>query len=399
MVSRTQKMGRRYTPRRAGFALAVLEVLVPCLASAATWLVRQDGTGDFTTIQPALDAAARGDTVRIGPGRYLEFAPFAIEDILIKDTFAGVTADSLTLIGAGAGSTIIGPETPSYWGQEPTGIAMRDTLTYLEIRNLSVSGVHDGIELRGGARVSACEIQRTDTGLASNLGSTVTVDSCTFREQSGDGVVFYAGTGPVAVRHCIFDANALAIEVLDNQNVHIENCTITGGTVGIQYEGVSSGVITSVRIESFLNIGVIALNQSFIDLTNVQLIGGRASLNSEFGAVITGRRNVLRGASFETITLYACATVDLHESHILGDGMLLVHAHQCNRASPAIVDLTGNYWGISNPDSIASRIRDSSDDPALNVIVQFEPFANDPLAPRNSTLGNVKWRFRGHGEQ
>jgi hypothetical protein len=105
-------------------------------ADARTWRVERDGSGRFTTIQPALDAAARGDTVLIGPGRYLDFAPFAIEDILIKDTFAGVSADSLTLIGAGAGSTIIGPETPSYWGQEPTGIAMRDTLTYLEIRNL-----------------------------------------------------------------------------------------------------------------------------------------------------------------------------------------------------------------------------------------------------------------------
>ena len=37
--------------------------------AARTWRVEKDGSGDFTVIQDAVDAAAAGDTIRIGPGR------------------------------------------------------------------------------------------------------------------------------------------------------------------------------------------------------------------------------------------------------------------------------------------------------------------------------------------
>ncbi|MFH2054054.1 MAG: hypothetical protein ABIK96_16485, partial [bacterium] len=41
-------------------------------ASARTLCVERDGSGNFTEIQPAIDAAASGDTILIGPGEYLE---------------------------------------------------------------------------------------------------------------------------------------------------------------------------------------------------------------------------------------------------------------------------------------------------------------------------------------
>jgi hypothetical protein len=41
-------------------------------AEAATLRVEADGSGDFTAIQPALDAAASGDTVLVGPGTWSE---------------------------------------------------------------------------------------------------------------------------------------------------------------------------------------------------------------------------------------------------------------------------------------------------------------------------------------
>nr|MBP7496211.1 hypothetical protein [Bacteroidales bacterium] len=37
-----------------------------------TWNVKQDGSGDFTTIQAAINAAAAGDIIMIGPGLYDE---------------------------------------------------------------------------------------------------------------------------------------------------------------------------------------------------------------------------------------------------------------------------------------------------------------------------------------
>ena len=39
-------------------------------ATAATLTVKQDGTGNFTTVQAALDAANAGDTVEVYGGVY-----------------------------------------------------------------------------------------------------------------------------------------------------------------------------------------------------------------------------------------------------------------------------------------------------------------------------------------
>ena len=53
------------------FAVGALFCTV-LLAHASTWHVERDGSGDFTTIQPAVDASAPGDTIHIGPGEYTE---------------------------------------------------------------------------------------------------------------------------------------------------------------------------------------------------------------------------------------------------------------------------------------------------------------------------------------
>jgi hypothetical protein len=54
------------------------------VALGGTLTVRQDGAGDYTLIQPALDAAATGDTILVWPGR-------------ITKTSCPAPTDSLTL--------------------------------------------------------------------------------------------------------------------------------------------------------------------------------------------------------------------------------------------------------------------------------------------------------------
>jgi predicted outer membrane repeat protein len=60
---------------RRPLALVVLFLLAPALADfsvhATTYLVRPDGSGDFPTIQAAIDAAVAGDVVELGNGTFL----------------------------------------------------------------------------------------------------------------------------------------------------------------------------------------------------------------------------------------------------------------------------------------------------------------------------------------
>jgi len=56
---------------------------LPCLVLALTLTVKQDGTGDYTLIQEAIEASADGDTVLVHPGRYIENVRFNGKNITL----------------------------------------------------------------------------------------------------------------------------------------------------------------------------------------------------------------------------------------------------------------------------------------------------------------------------
>jgi len=51
-----------------------------------------------------------------------------------------------------------------------------------------------------------------------------------------------------------------------------------------------------------------------------------------------------------------------------------------------------NYWGTSDPDSIAAAIYDGIDNPEENPygFVSFTPFASHPLPIASESFGSVK---------
>lgn len=95
-------------------SLWLLICLVPAMASARTWRVEKDGSGDFTVIQNAVDASASGDTIMIGPGRYSEYTDHTYAGN-VWHNYVHMVTGSLTLIGAGEDVTVIGPGSPGTW--------------------------------------------------------------------------------------------------------------------------------------------------------------------------------------------------------------------------------------------------------------------------------------------
>jgi len=55
------------------FILCICFVFLSPSADGAVLYVEKDGTGDFTIIQDAIDAAGDGDTIQIGAGRFNDY--------------------------------------------------------------------------------------------------------------------------------------------------------------------------------------------------------------------------------------------------------------------------------------------------------------------------------------
>lgn len=89
------------------FSVCIALLLSAVPLAAATWRVELNGSGDFTDIQPAVDAAAAGDTIRIGPGRFATFRPIELPGFF-DEVIVLVTKPNLTFIGAGKGVTRVG---------------------------------------------------------------------------------------------------------------------------------------------------------------------------------------------------------------------------------------------------------------------------------------------------
>ena len=67
----------RLAPTMALLAILAVAVFSPVETSATTWHVEKDGSGDYAVIQDAIDAAAAGDTIRIGPGRFEDYSVYS----------------------------------------------------------------------------------------------------------------------------------------------------------------------------------------------------------------------------------------------------------------------------------------------------------------------------------
>ena len=91
-------------------------------AHGAVWRVEQDGSGQFTTLQPAVDAAASGDTILIGPGWYQDLHEVDHHGSPIWVSAYWMDGRDLTFIGTSAEEVKIGPETYAPQNDGPQGI-------------------------------------------------------------------------------------------------------------------------------------------------------------------------------------------------------------------------------------------------------------------------------------
>jgi len=91
------------------FLTAILLFGLLSLYAQTTYTVKQDGTGDFTQIQPAINTAINNDTIVVHPGRYYDNIDFSGKSITLTSLYrySNDRADIENTIIDGGGNTVI----------------------------------------------------------------------------------------------------------------------------------------------------------------------------------------------------------------------------------------------------------------------------------------------------
>ena len=196
--------------------MLLLAVCWACPARAETWLVRQDGTADFTTLTAAVQAAAAGDTVCLAPGVYDGAA----------ETFPIVVDKPITLRGE-AGAVLDSPRFQTLLRVEADGVAISGIR--FQVRKWGVVAARaQGLILEDCAFILADEACRTSSTAVWLEG----MKRCTLRRCAFEGVgVCVAGDplGEESAGKAVLTGLCEVGEDLEYFTTHtVEACTVNG---------------------------------------------------------------------------------------------------------------------------------------------------------------------------
>jgi hypothetical protein len=361
------------------YALMLLGLVLVATSSAAratTWHVRQDGTADFTTIQAAVDASAPGDSIRVGAGRYLDYAYMSVGGNFNANVYVNVHVDSLTIIGEGADETIIGP--PTLHAEPPHGpigfLVFSDVL-WLRLENLRVDHIYTGIyRWLGRLEIDRCAFSNGRKSIAAWTDGGLSVHASTFSDNSSGGISAFSYCENAEISSCEFINNGTHIYFDSAQNAIVTHCDFSGGVVGIQYSEGAYGVVSDCRFESVANVAMaIGLNSSATLETNT-VLGGEEAVYIEGLSTVIASDNRFDGQTYDAVFVHN-STVEFHDNHFLNPALWAVYIPHISYTVPPIVELdfTGNYWGTNDPAQIAEWIWDGHDDSYILAVVDFEP--------------------------
>lgn len=360
---------------------------------AATITVRRDGTGDFTTIQPAVDAAAPGDTINIGPGEYTEYQiirpPLWDSEI---DIFAYITTDNLTIIGAGLGETVIGPplENIAYQRFSPKAI-WAGNVDSLYVYNLTVKNCYTGIY--GPivtANVARSRFDTVNTGIFF-YGHMVEVENCEFVGVGNGrrGILHLPGCQISKIRNCEFSDCGVYLETVED--FYIGDCAFMDGRSAVSMLDGSIGIIERCTVSNISNVSF-NVDGSQCAMEDVEITGGSSGFWLQGGELIATGITV-RATTNQSFYIHDPNILVVHGSNILpSTGFAL--KFESSLSSPSLTyDFTGNYWGVTDSTAIAALIWDAHDSSWNNDYADFVPFEYQ-LGAEHRTLGTVKSLFR-----
>jgi hypothetical protein len=368
-------------------------------AGGATITVRKDGAGDFTVIHSAVNAAADGDTILIGPGEFMETKSVLLPGWGIHvATHGDVLVRELTIVGAGEGITVIGPANYSWNGTYgPHGLSMARIDHELHISDLTIRNCYSGLYLLGSLSMQRCELRNHDIGVDARLvGMANSITDCRFSGQDAYppmGLYTASTSSTLQVEDCDFDG---AQAYLSNSNATLRRCSFSGGVVGID---VMNGSLCQLWDCDIANVSYGLLTYlgspaSHCDVHNSRIAGTITAILVDHRTSATVESSVLTGGSNSVIYAYNADALEIHGCDFVKGAGPIIRCQRPAALGAVTYDITNNYWGITDEAQIQDWIIDSNDDVSICATVQYSPYSGQSVPSESTSWGDLKalWR-------
>ncbi|MDY0110305.1 MAG: right-handed parallel beta-helix repeat-containing protein [Candidatus Krumholzibacteria bacterium] len=394
-----------------GLALAPLLGLLLCAAAAEarTWHVEKDGSGDFTVIQDAVEAAAAGDTIRIGPGRFYEGRIWSFPSGLSEFIRVVILQSDLTLIGAGADETFIGQAEPYEVPQgDHKGIYASSGLgaSHLVVEHLGFENAREGIATwETELVVNHCAFIKCDIAIfyLNHPTSGLFVADSLFDDLARDTMFIYTNwTAQARIERCTFVIGPTTWQTMhasfnNTAQALISDCTFTGGTFGAQVDQHSHCEFTRCVFDQQSIYGLVTALAGSTTVVSQSVFRnqGVANLIIEPSCVLHVTNCVYENVSNASIVIERAADVTVNNSDLARGAQYAVKAlYREPGQAPLTFDFTDNYWGTDDPDEIAAMIYDASDHDDTNYTIDFVPFRSASTPVERRSLSEIKTLFR-----
>ncbi len=375
----------------ATFSLALL--LLSTAAWSNTITVMKNGTGDYTLLQPAADAAAAGDTLLIGPGRYEEVTEFYFNSGVRRDAHLVVRVDNLTIIGTDRDAVIIGPTAPTTAQGDPVGLVVAQNVSVTHIEKMTFENTWVGAYSLGDFYIADCVARYCKFGFEPE--GPLTIDH-SIMHNNEDGIHVPFTGGLIRISHCeLTDNVGYGITLGSPQEAQISYTHINGGSVGIQFDN-CPGFIENCTIENVMYSGIVLLESgTVVTVADNTLQNNGWHVDISNYATVDLHQNELLNSQLYGIWIGSPSTVHVNENDLISSQGYL--AYLTGDTAPEIrhYDFTNNYWGTTDPTEIAARIYDNHDSALETGIADFEPFAGAPVPTEATSFGGLKALFRG----
>lgn len=273
----------------------------PVVTGPRTITVALDGSGDFTSIQEAVDAAKKGDTVFLKPGQYEQDLTIHSKDS-IKLIGAGV--DQVTMLGKGQMVGVL------HVGKWPYGA------TNIEIRGLTINE-HGGhaLGIFNGERITLRDLRVKGMVFGQQV-QDVRIEDCVIGGSETTGIQF-ADSQAVLVHNYIHD-NDHGVNVAGKSQVRLEGNIIT--------RSLFEAVVVTDRAKAMLVRNTLVKNgggAAFLGYSQSEAFGNVVSLNKV--------------------------------------GFLVAPSSQTKTSFNAFFNSDGNYMRAGSPNSPAPELKQDSD--------------------------------------